>query len=79
MDDLVNKFSTPGEMAVDLFPSTFAMEKACLELPRRCHLVGCEGDADCFAESTETLFGTYVRQILNEKSDNIGATGVVDA
>lgn len=48
MQDLVDKFSNPGELLVDLFPGTFAAAKVCLEALRHCRFVGCESYSECF-------------------------------
>lgn len=69
MDDRVNMFLKYGVHSVDLYSSTFATAKVCSEVPRHSRFMGCEVDAYCFAASTGTLFETYRKLVLSEKSD----------
>lgn len=47
------KFSEPGKLIIDLFSSTFAIAVARLELPWHHRIIGCKGNAEYFAASTE--------------------------
>lgn len=55
MKDLVETFSPPGEVVVDLFSGTFPTAKARLELPRHRRFLGCEVKPNCFEASIEGL------------------------
>lgn len=61
MQNLDNSFLKPGELETNLFSGTFAIAKACLELPRHVDYVDCEVGVDCFVADTEELVETHVR------------------
>lgn len=71
---LVDKYSNPGKLVLDLFCSTLVTVKEQLDFPRHLLFVGCEVNANCIAASTEELVETCSRQYLNKKSD-ISVTG----
>lgn len=75
MEDLVNNYSKPGKLVVDLFSGTFATAIVCLKLPRHRCFVGCELDSDSFAASTEGLIETFARGVLSKKSAISGTDG----
>lgn len=76
---LVEKFSKPYKLVVDLFFATFRTVKKCLELLRNRHFVSCKVDAERFAASMEALVETNARQVWNEESDICDTDEVVDA
>lgn len=69
MTDFVNKNTKSGELIDDLFSGTFAVAKACLELPRHRHLVGFENAADDTKEITMTTVEMYGRQVKKKRSN----------
>lgn len=77
MQDSGNKFSKAGDLVVDLSIGTFSSAKEFSELPRHRRSEDFKVHADRCTASTETLLGTYARQILNEKSNSSGINEVV--
>lgn len=55
MKHLINKFLKRGERIFVLFSDTIPAAKASLKLSKQRRFMGCEGDADCFARSTEAM------------------------
>lgn len=58
MEVLVNYFSNPVELEVDLFFGSFANVNVCVELPWHRGFSGCEVDANCLAASMEARVDT---------------------
>lgn len=79
MQEIVDEFSKPGRLVVNLVSGTFATANACLKLSWHRCFVGCKVGAECFAASTAVLAETYARQVLTEKSDASGTDEVVHA
>ena len=66
--DLVQKFSKPGDIVVDLFSGTYSTFHACLlcDEPRRFY--GCDLDESTLDLCEERILESYARQLLNVKS-----------
>lgn len=79
MEELVNKFSKPGELVTTLLSGTSVTAKACPELSWYRRFVGYRINAECFVESREALVDKYARQVPDEMFDICSSHGVVDA
>lgn len=79
MQDLVERFSKPGELIVDLFSGTFAIAETCLKVRRPHRCVSCKDNDDHFAAITEVLFETYAIKVLEEKLQISGIPEMVCA
>ena len=68
MKELVSKFTSGGDVVVDLFGGTFSTAKACLDLPDHRIFVGSEMDQECVKLATPSLMAQFARQVLKKKT-----------
>ena len=59
LQELVSRFSQPGDIVTDMFAGTFSTAVACMSLPRHRVFVGCELDHDCFLQAKEDVIDKF--------------------
>ena len=65
MKELVEKFSQPEELVVDLCSGTFSTALGCLLLSKYRKFIGCERDAECFSHARRHVFNRLAFEIQN--------------
>jgi len=68
MRELVEQYSNPGDIVVDMFAGTFAMAKACLSVGKARKFAGCDADANCVNTSRPSVLATYAKEALKGES-----------
>ena len=65
MKELIEKFSQPEELVVDLCSGTFSPALGCLLLSKYRKFIGCERDAECFSHARRHVFNRLAFEIQN--------------
>lgn len=68
MEDIVQKFSKPGNLVVDASAGTFSVATACTVLLKHRKVIGCGVDPGCMTEAMLQLILLYARQVLSTES-----------
>ena len=71
MKELVSKFTSGGDVVVDLFGGTFSTAKACLDLPDHRIFVGSELDEECVKLATPSVMEIFAKHVLRRKASII--------
>lgn len=79
MQEVVDKFSRPSELVVDLFFPILATEKRCSKLLQHHSFLRCKVDIEFFATRAKALAETYAKLALKKKSDIFSTDEVVHA
>ena len=68
LQELISRFSQPGDVVVDFFAGTFSTAAACLTLPNHRRFVGCEKDNDCFKQAQGKLVNRFAEFVSDHRS-----------
>jgi len=64
MWELVEQYSNPGDIVVDMFAGTFSTARDCLSVDKARKFVGCDADANCVNTSRPGVLATYAKEAL---------------
>lgn len=64
MKDILQKFTSPGDLVVDGGAETLSMTKACMLLPQHRRFVEFEMDSACATGSMSQLVVIFAQQVL---------------
>ncbi len=73
LQELVSRFSQPGDLVVDFFAGSFSTAVACFSVPQHRIFVGCEVEEDCYQLAKKHVVNTFAETM----SDPNFATNLV--
>ena len=66
---LINKFTKPGDLVVDVCAGIFSTMRACMEMEKHRRFVGCDKDAMCARIVQDEMIRFFSEQVHNQFSD----------
>ena len=66
---LINKFTKPGDLVVDVCAGTFSTMRACMEMNKHRRFVGCDKDETCSRLVQDEMICLFSKQVHNQLSD----------
>ena len=69
LQELVGRYTKPGDIVVDCFAGTLVAAKACLQMEKHRIFIGCDRDSQCVEDAMPFLLKVFLDEARNSKSD----------